>query len=501
MNDTDVIIAGAGPVGLLLAIELVNAGVRPIVIERLTAPDLTVKAGAMGALAGEALERRGFAGAMAAHEEEAVAKMRKMFAASNPSMAIGKMPFAKIGGHFAGLFLIDQSRQKQPDRRLRGLNQQALESMLGARATELGIDVRRGVEVMGFEDGPDGVVVRVRKDDREETLRAQWLAGCDGGRSVVRKTSGFEFPGTDPTITGYQAIVELDHPDRLLPLGWRRTPVGMMAYGPVPGRIYLTEFDGPPVDRRAPITIEEVEASLRRVSGADVRILEMKSVTRFTDNARQATAYRKGHVVLAGDAAHVHSPFGGQGLNLGLLDAVNLGWKLAAVVKKTKPDTFVDTYTAERHPVGAKVLANTRAQIALMRPDPFTTELRSIVSDLMGTDQGNQYFGEMMSGITTRYELGSDHPLVGTLTADRALEGATLFAAMAATPAVVVATGERIEKKARKWLQNAAVLRAAEGPSTFVRPDGCIAWASDDGGDEGLEAALDRWLGSPQSST
>jgi 2-polyprenyl-6-methoxyphenol hydroxylase-like FAD-dependent oxidoreductase len=157
----------------------------------------------------------------------------------------------------------------------------------------------------------------------------------------------------------------------------------MLAYGPIPGRICLVEVDGPPPDRNAPVTIEEVQGSLRRVSGADVTITAMKTATRFTDNARQATTYRLGRVLLAGDAAHVHSPFGGQGLNLGILDAVNLGWKLAAVVRGRAPAELLDTYTSERHPIAARVLANTRAQAALMRPDDLTTPLREIVAELM----------------------------------------------------------------------------------------------------------------------
>ena len=297
---------------------------------------------------------------MDAEETAAAESMQAMTKQAGAAASLPEMPWKKLGGHFAGLFLIDQTRQREPERRLRGIRQQALERMFGERARNLGIDVRRRHEIAGFREVGDGIEIDVRGPDGPFTLKSAYLVGCDGGRSAVRKLAGFEFPGTDPTLTGHRAIVELDHPERLLPLGWRRTAKGMLAYGPIPGRVCLVEFDGPPPDRNAPITVEELQGSLRRVSGADVTITAIKTATRFTDNARQATTYRLGRVLLAGDAAHVHSPFGGQGLNLGILDAVNLGWKLAAVVSGRAPAELLDTYTAERHPAAARVLAITR---------------------------------------------------------------------------------------------------------------------------------------------
>jgi len=344
----------------------------------------------------------------------------------------------------------------------------------------------------------------VRGPDGPFTVKSAYLAGCDGGRSVVRKLAGFEFPGTDPTLTGRQAIVELDHPERLLPLGWRRTAKGMLAFGPIPGRVFVAEFDGPPPDRNAPVTVEEVQASLRRVSGADVTITAMKTATRFTDNARQATSYRLGRVLLAGDAAHVHSPFGGQGLNLGILDAVNLAWKLAAVVRGRAPAELLDTYTAECHPVAARVLANTRAQVALMRPDDLTTALREIVAQLMTLDEGNRFFGDMMSGITPRYDLGGTHSLVGRLCGNLVLNlderEMHLFSLMSGGNAVLVDAGSGAAANiAAIWAPHVRIVRARGGPSLFVRPDGCVAWASDDGNVDGLAAALTTWLGTPKS--
>jgi hypothetical protein len=245
----------------------------------------------------------------------------------------------------------------------------------------------------------------------------------------------------------------------------------MISYGLTPGRIMTVEFRGPPEDRDAVITKDELEASIRHVSGADVRVLSMENATRWTDHARLADSYRAGRVFLAGDAAHVHSPFGGQGLGLGLLDAVNLGWKLAGVLRGDFRESILDTYTKERRPVAVAVLENTRAQIALLRPDEQTSALRAIVARLMDTDEGTRFFGEMMSGVRTRYDLGEDSPLVGTISRDLA--------------DVVIATSDEEEAVARGF--RVRVTRGEE--PRYVRPDGCIAWA----GGPGLGEALARW--------
>jgi 2-polyprenyl-6-methoxyphenol hydroxylase-like FAD-dependent oxidoreductase len=317
-------------------------------------------------------------------------------------------------------------------------------------------------------------------------LSAKYLVGCDGGRSRVRKLAGFEFPGTDPTITGYQALVEFDAPEKLVK-GWQRTPRGLITS--IPGRVFTAEFDGPPPDRAAPVTQVEVEASIQRVSGTDVKIRSMSKATRWTDNARQATTYRMGRVLLAGDAAHVHSPFGGQGLNLGLADAANLGWKLAAAVRGR--DHLLDSYTAERRPVGARVLENTRAQVALVRPDPLTSALRTIVSDLIKLPEGNRHIGEMLSGVGIRYDLGDDDPLVGTLAKDQLLTLADggeerLYTLMERGGGLFVSPSER------SLPRNVHHARTKEGTSMLVRPDGCVAWT--DASSSSLDEALARWF-------
>ncbi|MFJ2774348.1 FAD-dependent monooxygenase [Streptomyces sp. NPDC087300] len=244
------------------------------------------------------------------------------------------------------------------------MTQQDIERLLGGRADELGVDVRRGAELTGFDADEEAVTVRTS----HEAIGTGWRVGCDGGRSTVRKLAGFEFPGTEPEITCHQDVVEMTGVEDLK-IGWTATDTGVYAYGPMPGRVVTVEFDGPPADRDMPVTTEDLQARLRRVSGVDVTITEVRTATRFTDHARQVTDSRKGWVLLAGDAAHVHSAFGSQGLSLGIGDAMNLGWKLAAVIAGRAPEERLETYTAERHPVGAWVLDWTRSQVAAMRPD------------------------------------------------------------------------------------------------------------------------------------
>ena len=478
----DIVIIGAGPVGLLLAIELATTGVKPLVLERLVEPDGAIKAAGVGAVGAEALERRGLASALADAHGAAMAVMLPAFKAR-----FGSGPVKQPGGHFSALFLIDGALQRDPERRMRLVPQEALEKMLAARASELGIELRRGVTLEGFEQDDEGVTLQTSAGP----LRTRYLVGCDGGRSRVRKLAGFEFPGTDPTITGYQAVVKLDMPEKLA-VGWQRTPRGLVVTTPpqiVPGRIFTVEFNGPPLDRDAPITHADVEAAIQRVSGTDVKIVSLTMATRWTDNARQATTYRMGRVLLAGDAAHVHSPFGGQGLNLGLVDAANLGFKLAAAVKGRAE--LLDSYTAERHPVGARVLENTRAQVALLRPDPLTSALRTIVSDLMRRPEGNRYFGEMLTGVDIRYDLGDEDPLVGTLAKDQLLtlqsgSEAQLYALM------VKGGGLFISPTERALPPNVQQARTKDGPSLLIRPDGCIAWT--EASSKSLDDALGRWF-------
>jgi 2-polyprenyl-6-methoxyphenol hydroxylase-like FAD-dependent oxidoreductase len=478
----DVIIIGSGPVGMCLAIELTLAGVRPCVLERLEQPDRTLKAGGLNSLAAEVLLRRGFAAEFDVAEQRWLASMSGRMGESNP--------LQRSGGHFSGLFSIDQTRQRAPERRMHGVVQGELEALLAARVAARGIDVRRGEELLDFRQHAQGVTVQLRNARGEHTLETHYLVGCDGGRSQVRKRAGIDFVGTAPTFTGYQALVELDHPERL-GAGWRRTDTGVTAHGPAPGRLMVISFEERPAPRAQPVTADEVEQALRTVSGADVRITHFDHATRWSDNTRQATEYRRGRVLLAGDAAHVHSPFGGQGLGLGLNDAANLGWKLAAVVRGDAPDGLLESYEAERRPVAARVLEITRAQTALLRPDPQTSALRELVSDLMTSDFGTRYFGELISGLYVRYELGDAHPDVGSLVADRVIEGESLYARMRHGSALLIDGSGEASQVAAAFCSRVRCVRTS-GPSQLIRPDGCIAWAGE--GTHGLHAALARWF-------
>jgi hypothetical protein len=296
----------------------------------------------------------------------------------------------------------------------------------------------------------------------------------------------------------YQAVLDLDHPERL-PRYVTRTSEGVLINGPRPRRLGMHDFSGPPADREAPVTREEVESVLRRISGADVRVMAIEQANRWTDTARLVDTYRQDRILLAGDAAHVHSPVGGQGLSLGLVDAANLGWKLAAVVRGDKPDSLLDSYTSERRPVAEAVLANTLAQIALMRPDPRSNAMRDIFAKLLELDDVNGYIDGLMSGLSTRYDLGSERDLVGRLIGDCAVGGAdsrtSLFAEMAEGDGILLdASPDGRAAGLAAGFTRLRCLPAEAGPSMLIRPDGCIAWAGDAGEVEGLVDALERWF-------
>ena len=500
MVAVDVVVVGAGPVGLLTATELRLGGANVLVLERLHVASTATKALMIGPLGTEALLRRGMATAATAAEESALAAINAFTGQSGPE-ARGREP--KFSGHFGGLMLIRRDAQREPERRGRLVDQPAAEIMLTERARLLGVDVRRGCDVTGFEPDASGIEVEWVTPTGADSIRCAYLVGCDGGRSPIRKLGGFGFPGTPPTMTMYTAVVEVDHPECLLPLGWHRTSGGVFAYGPFPGRLFMLDFSGPPEDREAPVTREEVEGVLRRISGEDVRVTALENGSRWTDNTRLADTYRRDRVLLAGDAAHVHSPFGGQGMSLGLVDAANLGWKLAAVIRGELPDTRLDTYTAERRPVAEAVLANTLAQAAIMRPDPQSGAMRDIVAKLLGLDDVNRVIGEMMSGLSIRYDLGSELDEVGRLVADRPLSHAegdvTLYELMQDGCGVLldVSTGAEASTIVAATTPRVRCVTISSGPSMLIRPDACVAWVSQGSDTEGLQEALHRWFGAP----
>ncbi|HEX4248323.1 MAG TPA: FAD-dependent oxidoreductase, partial [Pseudonocardia sp.] len=416
----DVIVVGAGPVGLVLAMELALAGATVQVLERLAEPAEAMKAQSINMPTAEALDRRGLLPAAEAVQRELLDRMGSFhrIADGQPPGGGRPAPDTRFTGHFAGIVLdADLVNWSDPDLAThtaaagaRMVPQRELVALLAEHIARLGVPVRRGVEVTALEDTGDGVLV----DTTAGRVRTGWLVGCDGGHSAVRRLAGIEFPGTDPELTGYQAVVDIADPEKLVIDGWAWSPRGVYRYGPQPGRVATVEFNSPPEDRSAPIALADVQARLRRVSGTDVRLTALRATpTRWTDNTRQAAAYRSGRVLLAGDAAHVHPPFGGQGLNLGVGDATNLGWKLGAVVAGWAPDGLLDSYEAERRPIGAWVLDWARAQSGMLRGDATSGALRGIVADLLSTRDGTTYAVKKISGVTQRVDLPGDHPLIG----------------------------------------------------------------------------------------
>jgi len=501
----DVVIAGAGPVGLFLACELRLAGVSVVVLEQAADPGSPLKGAPFG-LRGlsaptlEALDRRDLLNAVEARR-------------SNLSVA------AKVGahwiqtprrpaGHFAGIQFFHEDldttrwlyRLPSPAGVNLAVDMQSLETVLAERATALGVEIRRGAGVEGFEPSDDGVAVRVR----DERLHARWLVGCDGGRSLVRKAGGFAFVGTDPEFTGYSVEVELVDPEALIP-GRTYTATGMYTYAR-PGVIAMADFDGGAAHRTQPLTLEHVQAVLRRVSGVDVTLTALKRATTWTDRAYQAMEYRRGRVLLAGDAAHIHSPLGGQGLNLGLGDAMNLGWKLGAVIRDEAPVALLDSYSAERHPEGARVLDWSRAQVALMRPTPSTRALAAIIRDLIATGDGATYFAQKVWNVSLRYDLGADHPLVGLGVPDFVFpDGPRTGVRLRDGKALLLdfAPGAPLQLVANRWQGRMCYLASEPRDrlglsAVLVRPDGVVAWTSETAGDdEGLLQAAWRWIGKP----
>jgi 2-polyprenyl-6-methoxyphenol hydroxylase-like FAD-dependent oxidoreductase len=484
----DVIIAGAGPVGLFLACELRLANLSVLVLEPLEDPHSPLKRLPFGmrGLWGPSIEafyRRGLLEQISSQpsaDDGAIGQPRP------GSMASGAQLHGPAG-HFAGIQFdysnIDSSRwpyrlPSPADTQL-GREMEHLERVLAGHALSIGVEIQRGHGVEGFEDSNDEVTIIAG----EQRLRARWLVGCDGGRSTVRKQGGFEFVGTEPEFTGYSVQVDIADPQKLL-LGRHYTPTGMYTQWQ-PGVIAIADFDGGASHRDQPITCEHVQSVLRRVSCTDVTLKALHVASTWTDRSRQATTYRKGHVLLAGDAAHIHSPLGGQGLNLGLGDAMNLGWKLAATARGDAPDGLLDNYTTERHPVGARILDWTRAQVALMRPD--SRALAAILRDLIDTRDGATYFAERVWGVSLRYDLGDKHPLVGRSCPDFELEDGTRVGTLLRDGnGLLLDFGRQASLRALDGFWGERVRYVAGDPkdglglsALLVRPDGFVAWASD----------------------
>jgi 2-polyprenyl-6-methoxyphenol hydroxylase-like FAD-dependent oxidoreductase len=497
----DVIISGAGPVGLFLASELALANCSVLILEKAANPHSPLKQLPFGirglsAPSVEALYRRGLL------EELEVPKRLK-----DPHSDAVQGPHRQAG-HFAGIPFrsrnidLSQWKYRLPSSTDTSLisEMQELETVLGRRAEASGVEIKRGLSITDFHQTDDGVTVA----SGDQSFQGKWLVGCDGSRSVVRKLGGFEFAGTEPEFTGYSAHVDIVDPEKLNP-GRNLTSRGMYLQSQ-PGFLAIQDFDGGAfhgTDR--PITLERVQEVLRRISNTDVTISALHIATTWTDRARQATAYRNGRVLLAGDAAHIHAPLGGQGLNLGLGDAMNLGWKLAATIRQKAPEGLLDSYQAERHPLGAQVLDWSRAQVFVMRPDPNARALNAILRDLMDTRDGATYFAGRVWGVATRYDFGGDHPLVGHSVPNFEFEdGSTIgellrdgqgmllnFNGNASLETLASKYGDRI-----KFVSGHAKEQLGLG-TVLIRPDGFIAWASDNEPDEqSIRQAISLWFGS-----
>ncbi|EOD63265.1 FAD-dependent monooxygenase, partial [Amycolatopsis vancoresmycina] len=459
--DYDVVVAGAGPVGLMLAGELQLGGTRVLVLERETDPP-PARFGSMGARSVNAptVHALNLRGLLPAVEKTALRWLGALPEARSERQDV-------FVGHFAGIGIrADRLKPPEPGEEFLGagvVSQGDLEAVLAERAAALGVEIRRGTALTGFDAGPDAVDVHIGP----ETVRAGWLVGADGGRSTVRGQAGFDFPGVDPVFTGRQAVVDLADAHQLTAGGWQpgengAYTLGGWADGDGPPRVHTVEFAAPPADRDAPVTAEEMQASLRRVSGTDVTVTRVHVGTRYADTTRQATSYRRGRVFLCGDAAHVHSPAGGQGMNLGLGDAVNLGWKLALVARGAAPDSLLDTYQAERHPIGAWVQKWSMAQTALSTAQgPRADALREVVAGLLDTPDGATHVVSMIGGQWQHYDLPGDHPLIGRRVPDLPLtDGTTMAAHFRTGRAVLLDTGTGAAAVAQAWRDRVTTVTA-----------------------------------------
>lgn len=497
MIEHAVVIAGGGPTGLMLAGELALAGVDAAIVERRADQNLVgSRAGGLHSRTIESFDQRGIA-------DRFLSEGQKVQVAA-----------------FAGVRLDLTGFPTRHPYSL-GLRQNHIERILAGWIDELKVPVYRGVDVNGFTQDERGVDVELSEGP---ALRAQYLVGCDGGRSLVRKAAGIAFPGSDPTTSNLIAVAELAEP----PPQWgvRRDAVGTHALGRVEYEIRDGEIvyaDHGPVGilvteaqfgASTEPTLDDLSAAMIAVYGTDYGVHAATSISRFTDSARQAASYRNGRVLIAGDAAHIHPPDGGQGLQTGVQDAVNLGWKLAQVIKGVSPQSLLDSYHAERHPVGARVLRNTMASIVLRREDERTKALRDTVAELLGMDEPRRRFAADMSGLGIGYDFGKGHPLLGRRMPDLDLVTdigpLRVFSLLhAARPVLlnfakpggfdIAPCADRVKSIDAKYdgVWELPAFGAVTAPTAvLVRPDGYVAWVGE-GGWQGLAVSLSKWFGVP----
>lgn len=513
----DVIIAGAGPVGLFLACELALAKTSVLVLESSPTAESPWKLLPLGRRnlntpSIETFYRRRM--------------LEKVFDTSERPSHHEKKPGFQFGGHFAGIALnankLDLDRWKY---RLQGPSLipghatiDRIESVLIERAESLGVTILRGHGVIKFSQVDSSVTVEAGEEDR--SFSGRYLVGCDGGRSIVRKAAGFDFIGTEAKFTGYAVKCDFEHPENLK-MGFHVTKAGLYINGG-PNVLYMTDFDSGAFDRSQEITQERVQGILDRVSGrTDMKISRMYLASSFTDRCKQTTTYRKGRVLLAGDAAHIHGPVGSQGLNLGLGDAMNLGWKLAATIRQeglaNKTGawvnlTLLDTYESERHPIGAWVLEWTRTQVMMLSPDPYGQAIQGLIRDIIDTDDGTNMLLGRHWGLSQRYKLGESaahaHPLVGCSAPDFELDdGSRLGPKLEGGRGLLVNFEDDtvfrnliVDGKYKTMIEYVGMgAKDTRGlRALLIRPDGIVAWVAEQDAKPDVEAAraaLEQWFG------
>ena len=498
MTDHTVVIAGGGPTGMMLAAELALAGIDVAIVERRTSQELVgSRAGGLHARTIEVFDQRGIA--------------ERFISEGKPVQAVG---FQMIH--------LDISDFPTRHPHTLGLWQAHIERILAEWIGELNVLTYRGRAVTGFTQDDTGVDVELSDG---QSMRAEYLIGCDGGRSRVRKAAGIDFPGWDPTTSALIAEVEMTGQP---PLGVRNDEIGVHGIGKLnyeirdgqvvfleggPMRVMVTERN---VGATTEPTLRDLSEALIAVYGTDYGVHNPTSLSRFTDMTRQAASYRDRRVLLAGDAAHVHSPDGGQGLNTGVQDAVNLGWKLAQVIKRTSPESLLDSYHAERHPVGARVLQITMAAVALRRPDERAKALRGMVAELLGMDEPRKRIAAEMSGLGIRYNFGDGHPLLGRRMPDLDLITAKgplrVFTLLHKARPALINFGEPGSIDIASWADRVQLIdakyegawelpalgRVAAPTAVLVRPDGYVAWVGERT-QSGLTDALNKWFGPPSA--